>query len=111
MSSSLLSGIIIGCCFFVLTAVIRFLPLSDKWFFSLLAEEDRTKAKNYISKWLLLFGIGFCIVAVLPLLTCFRGLRAETFITLAVVAISFSWRLSKKYAAKNNSLSRPLSKA
>jgi len=111
MSSSLLIGTIIGCCFFVLAVVVRFVPLSNKWFFSLFTEEDRTKAKNYISKWLLFFGTGFCIVAVLPLLTSFRGLRVETFITLAILAISFSWRLSKKYAAKNSSLNRPLSKA
>jgi hypothetical protein len=111
MSSSLLAGIVIGFCFFVFAAVIRFLPLSNKWFFSLFTGQDGIKAKNYVSKWLLLFGTGFCTLAALPLLTDFRGLRAETFVILAVLSISFSWRLSKKYAAKNRSLSRSLSKA
>jgi hypothetical protein len=97
MSSSSLTGLIIGICFMVVSLLIRLFPINSKWLFTLYTKGQRSKANRYLSRWLLLLGAGFCVMASLPLLMEFRGLRAESFLVLAALTLSLCWRMCEKH--------------
>ena len=98
MSASSVTGLFIGICFVVAGLLILIWPINSKWLMTLFSQEERKQANRYLSLILFLFGCGFCIVALLPLLIDFRGLQVETFVVLATLALSLSWSLTKKHA-------------
>ena len=93
-------GMSIGVCFLVLSLLLRITPINTKWLFTLYTKEQRVSASEYLSRLLVLVGIGFCIVALLPSFTQFRGLRTESFLILASLTLSLCWYFTKKHIAK-----------
>lgn len=100
MPASTVTGLLIGICFLAISLLIRIFPINNKWLYTLYTKEQRSEANRYLSSLLLLFGFGFCIVASLPLLIDFRGLRSESFIVLAVLTLNLSWHLCKRHVSK-----------
>ncbi|HUC82437.1 MAG TPA: hypothetical protein VMR70_16140 [Flavisolibacter sp.] len=101
MSSSSLVGLVIGSCFAAVAFLIRVLPIESKWIFTIYTRQQRAKAIRYISRMFWLFAGLFCIVALLPLLIDFRGLRWETFVVLAIMTLSSVRHLTRKHFSPN----------
>ena len=81
----------------VISLLIQVIPIKSKWLFTIYTEEKKAEAISYISRLLLLFGSLFCMIALLPLLTDFRGLRLESFVVLAILSLKVIGYLTKKH--------------